>query len=112
MRSPAERERASIGKGDCGLRSGATELSLGWKLSAIYDLSKAVRYLHANGILHRDIKPKNCLVSAEINRLGYASVKLGDFGLAKSAVHRDIFYCTFYVLIFVRTWVRFVNIVL
>ena len=93
MRSPAERERASIGKGDCG--SGATELSLGWKLSAIYDLSKAVRYLHANGILHRDIKPKNCLISAEINRLGYASVKLGDFGLAKSAVNRDIFYYTF-----------------
>ncbi|MBI2933590.1 MAG: tetratricopeptide repeat protein [Planctomycetes bacterium] len=41
------------------------------------DICDAVHHMHANGLLHRDIKPQNILVDA--NGKGY----LGDFGLAK-----------------------------
>jgi serine/threonine protein kinase len=85
------RVRTSQARGN-GVGGGSNELSVGWKLSAIYDIAKAVRYLHTNGILHRDIKPKNCLVSLETNRFGYATIKLGDFGLAKSAVLIESYY--------------------
>jgi len=39
----------------------------------------ALQFLHANGVIHGDIKPSNMLVDAQ------GRVKLGDFGLARRA---------------------------
>lgn len=41
-------------------------------------LSRAIRFCHANWVLHRDIKPNNLLIAAD------GAVKLADFGLARS----------------------------
>ncbi|KAJ2711964.1 hypothetical protein H4R19_002996, partial [Coemansia spiralis] len=46
-------------------------------------MCNAVRYLHANGITHRDIKLDNMLIKIASNG-SIASVKLADFGLARA----------------------------
>ena len=43
----------------------------------------ALHFLHANGVIHGDVKPSNMLVDAQ-NR-----VKLGDFGLARRASNEE-----------------------
>lgn len=48
----------------------------------IYQILKALKYLHSGDLLHRDLKPSNCLLNAECH------LKLADFGLARS-VHCD-----------------------
>ncbi|KAI3381160.1 hypothetical protein SNEBB_009536 [Seison nebaliae] len=46
----------------------------------IYDLTKALYYLHSRNIVHRDLKPENLLVlKKQDGRLG---IKIADFGLA------------------------------
>lgn len=42
-------------------------------------LASGLKYIHANEIAHRDIKPQNILITASFN------LKLGDVGLAKAA---------------------------
>ncbi len=56
----------------------------GHKLDIIKQVAKGLSYIHSCGIIHRDICPKNILVSEKAN------VKIIDFGLAilKSGGHR------------------------
>lgn len=48
------------------------------------EICLALQYLHCHGIVHRDIKPDNMLVSAS------GHVKLTDFGLSKISLRRDL----------------------
>lgn len=44
----------------------------------MYQLFKALKYMHSAELLHRDIKPSNILLNSE------CQVKIADFGLARS----------------------------
>lgn len=46
----------------------------------IYQLLKALKYMHSGEMLHRDIKPSNILLNSD------CQVKVCDFGLARSVV--------------------------
>lgn len=51
-----------------------------WHLQRLVQLCRAVRHLHANGVLHCDIKPANCLLSSSAHEEDI--LKVADFGLA------------------------------
>lgn len=44
----------------------------------MYQIIKAIHFIHSGDLLHRDLKPSNVLLNAKCN------VKLADFGLARS----------------------------
>ncbi|KIZ02147.1 hypothetical protein MNEG_5808 [Monoraphidium neglectum] len=48
------------------------------KQYVMYQLFRALKYMHSAQLLHRDIKPSNLLLNSE------CQVKLADFGLARS----------------------------
>lgn len=54
-------------------------LCFGTLQSVIYQILSGIAYLHANSILHRDIKPQNVLVEYSTS-----TIKITDFGLARS----------------------------
>ena len=45
--------------------------------SFIYQMCKAIHYMHKNNMIHRDIKPENLLIDEKLN------LKLCDFGFAR-----------------------------
>eukprot|EP01068_Selenidium_serpulae_P005610 Selendium_serpulae@DN4105_c0_g1_i1.p1 len=47
----------------------------------IYQLLKAIKYMHSGELLHRDMKPSNILLNSECH------VKVADFGLARSVAN-------------------------
>lgn len=55
---------------------GAEEQSLDWKLSVVRQIASALEAVHSLGIVHRDVKPGNILVSND------GTAKLDDFGVA------------------------------
>jgi serine/threonine protein kinase len=48
--------------------------SMGKRLQMANQLMQALRHMHSHGVLHRDLKPQNILVSAQ------KTILLGDFG--------------------------------
>jgi mitogen-activated protein kinase 15 len=48
------------------------------KSYVLYQILKALKYIHSGQLIHRDLKPSNILLNADCH------VKLGDFGLARS----------------------------
>ena len=61
---------------DCYLRN--HDLSLADKLALVSTIARALHYAHQQGIVHRDVKPANILITSE------AVPMLMDFGVAKS----------------------------
>lgn len=47
-----------------------------------YDLAEALEYVHAQGVVHRDVKPSNILLVDYGNAAARARAKLTDFGIA------------------------------
>ncbi len=48
------------------------------KKYVIYQLAKALKFIHSAELLHRDVKPSNVLINSDCH------VKLCDFGLCRS----------------------------
>ena len=60
------------------------ELTLRDRLTLLIDVCRAIQHAHQKGIIHRDIKPNNILVT---NRDGKPMPKVIDFGIAKALDH-------------------------
>ncbi|KAI8106256.1 hypothetical protein M9435_000802 [Picochlorum sp. BPE23] len=72
------------------LHSGGVDLNLRgeelWKVA--FDVAKGLSFLHANNVLHLDIKPENLYRKVEKDG-SFGSWKIGDFGLAIGKETKD-----------------------
>ncbi len=48
------------------------------KKYVIYQIAKALKYVHSSGVIHRDIKPSNILIDSN------CKIKICDFGLSRT----------------------------
>jgi serine/threonine protein kinase len=59
--------------------SGGDGVDIPYALSLFLQIAKGVKYVHRQGLLHRDLKPNNCFVDDT------GVVKVGDFGLSRES---------------------------
>lgn len=52
-------------------------------LFIIYQIFKALKYLHSAQLVHRDLKPSNILINSD------CEIRLCDFGLVRSLTHEE-----------------------
>ncbi|CZR68796.1 uncharacterized protein PAC_18696 [Phialocephala subalpina] len=73
-------EKSHLGDLDHFARHGGRDMKIGERLRLCLDIGRAVIDMHANGIIHGDIKPENVLIFKE--KLGGYSARVIDFGYA------------------------------
>jgi mitogen-activated protein kinase 15 len=73
------------------IRSNLTLLTAVHMQFIIYQILKALKYIHSAGLVHRDIKPSNILID------DHANVKICDFGLCRSIEGSEGKHLTDYV---------------
>merc|ERR1719454_1318888 len=56
----------------------------------MYQLLISLEYCHAQGIVHRDVKPENMMLTQSVTEWEKANCKLIDFGLADSKPKKDL----------------------
>ena len=52
--------------------------------SIVWQILRGLNFLHSNWVVHRDLKPQNILIKGRRAVHGAGSVKIADFGLARS----------------------------
>ncbi len=81
-----EREQIQIGimefanAGDFSQFFGKVEINETLILQLLVDILEGLKYLHEQGMAHRDLKPKNILLN---NDNGHLVAKIADFGISK-----------------------------
>ena len=65
----------------------------------IYQILRALLYLHSANIVHRDIKPSNVLINEDCTiKIWYSFYKISDFGLSRSLCEKNQLSLTEYVV--------------
>ena len=59
------------------------EISKEEKYQIIRDIARAIELLHSFGIVHRDLKCENILLSEKLNKYNFPQIKIIDFGLSE-----------------------------